>query len=43
MTRIVPMGKDVLELLKDVVGRFGLASPEKGKYFLHKYHILTIL
>ena len=36
------MGRAVLELLKDVVGRSGLASPEKGKYFLHKYYILTI-
>ena len=37
MTRIVPMGWYVLEPLKDVVGRFGLACPEKGKYFLQKY------
>ena len=40
MTRIVPKGGHVWVLLKDVLGCRGIARPEKGMYFLHKYHIL---
>ena len=42
MTRIVPMGGHVLELLEAVLGVNcrGIARPEKGMYFLHKYNIL---
>ena len=44
MTRIVPMGGHVLELLEAVLGVNcrGIARPEKGMYFLHKYRILFI-